>query len=104
MFFSVNIAGTSTAFFQKLPTVRVEFRVGDQVISQPVSASYGFNSITRDVTLEFDPEVSNQVKENTITLQLTEKPEAPSIKLFVLDSETGVSIFQPTDIPVDIAF
>ena len=102
LFFSVNIGGVSQALFQEAPSVRVELREGSKIISQPVSSSYGFNPVTRDVVLEFDPTETSKMTENTITLHIIDKPASQSVKLFVLDAETGISFVKPLDIDVDL--
>ena len=40
--------------------------------------------------------------ENTITLHIIDKPASQSVKLFVLDAETGISFVKPLDIDVDL--
>jgi len=102
LFFSVNIEGVSQTMFQVAPCVRVELREGDKIVSQPVSASYGFNQVTRNVKLEFDPKESSKLIRNTVMLQITEVPTAKSIKLFILDAETGVNLEKPLEVEVDM--
>jgi len=101
-FFSVNIEGVSQALFEDAPNIRVELREGSKIISQPVSASYGFNPVTRDVALEFNPEEQSKLQENTVTLHITEQLAVKSVKLFVLDAETGISLVEPVEIEVDL--
>ena len=98
----MNIEGVSQTMFQVAPCVRVELREGDKIVSQPVSASYGFNQVTRNVKLEFDPKESSKLIRNTVMLQITEVPTAKSIKLFILDAETGVNLEKPLEVEVDM--
>lgn len=104
LFFSVNVEGASTTLFQSPPRVRAEMRVGEQIISLPVSASYGFNDATRDVALEYTAQGSLQLKSNTVMLQITETPQASTVTLYLLDSETGISLITPIEIPIELLF
>jgi hypothetical protein len=101
-FFTVTVEGQSADMFAAAPRLRAELRVGEQVISVPVAAGYGFNDVTRDVNMEFDPETSGQLRSNAITLQITNGPEAGSATLHILD-EFGASLYQ-TSLPLAIAF
>src|SRR5258708_21912039 len=54
-FFSVQIAGTpnqASLFDFEPPKVRVEIRANKKCVSVPVSASYGFEDATGEVTLK----------------------------------------------------
>ena len=53
-FFSVQITGNQLGLFGSAPPkVRVEIRANKKSVSLPVSASYGFEDATGDVTLKF---------------------------------------------------
>jgi hypothetical protein len=101
-FFTVTISGVATDLFAGPPRLRTELRKGTQVISAPISASYGFNDVTRDVTMQLDENFSGQLIPNSITLQITDVPEEDNVSLYLLD-EFGASLYE-TSIPLEIAF
>jgi PglZ domain-containing protein len=104
-FFTVTVeAQTNTPdLFSVLPRVRVEMRAGSQAISVPVSASYGFNEVTRDVTMRYDENNPGHLASNAITLQITDVPELDSVTLYLLD-EVGASLCPEIKLPLEIAF
>lgn len=104
-FFTVTIeAKTNTPdLFAVLPRVRAEIRVGTHVISVPVSASFGFNEVTRDVTMQYDENDPSRLATNAITLQITDVPELDSVTLYLLD-EFGASLCSEIKLPIEIAF
>lgn len=101
-FFSVTVQGQATDLFAVPPRVRVELRVGSQIISVPIAASYGFNEVTREVTMAFEPEARGQLIPNTITLQITDVPDADKVKVYLLD-ELGASLCPEIEVPISIA-
>ncbi len=103
-FFTVTIeAQTNTPdLFSVLPHVRVEIRAGNQVISVPVSASYGFNEVTRDVTMKYDEANPGHLAPNAVTLQIIDVPGVGSVALYLLD-EAGASLCPEIKLPVEIA-
>jgi len=74
------------------PTIRVEVRAGEQPISVPVSASYGFQDAIRDVQLALDADAPQVVAKNTVTLMITETPAVDEVTIHLLDATTGVSL------------
>ncbi|MDP9363433.1 MAG: PglZ domain-containing protein [Chloroflexota bacterium] len=102
-FVSVEVAGAATGLFApSLPRVRIEVRIDGQPVSEPVSASYGFNEGTRDVELAFDPE-ERAVRTNTVTLMIGSGPSRGKASVHLLDSSTGLELASLGDIGVDIA-
>jgi hypothetical protein len=103
-FFSVTIKGGASDLFSMVapPRVRVELRAGSQIISVPIAASYGFNEVTRDVTMKFEPDVQGALAANTVTLQITDIPSSDTVTLFLLD-ELGASLCPETAIPINVA-
>lgn len=103
-FLSVTVEGHSKELLPlELPTVRVEVRAGDEPISVPVSASYGFQEVTKDVRLaasEADPQT---VAPNTITLMITETPPVHEVTIHLLDATTGVSLARLERVPFEIS-
>lgn len=102
-FFSVIVKGNAENLLAQPPRVRVELRAGAQVISQPVAASYGYHDATRDVKMEFEAGSQVSLAPNTITLQITDIPEASKVSLYLLD-EIGATLLEVAGIPIDIAF
>ncbi len=103
-FFSVTVKGGASDLFSMVapPRVRVELRAGAQIISTPIAASYGFNEITREVTMKFEPEAQGILAANTITLQITDIPSVDVVALFLLD-ELGASLCPEMTIPINVA-
>jgi len=104
-FVSVTIEGVSTQLLPlEAPTVRVEVRSGDQPISVPVSASYGFGEITRDVELALEEGGPPQaVVKNTVTLMITEEPDVEKVTVHLLDATTGIGLARLEGVPFAIA-
>jgi hypothetical protein len=104
-FVSVTIEGRSEELLPvEPPAVRVEVRAGEQTISVPVSAGYGFHDPTRDVQLELDPDESRTIARNTVTLMITETPAVEEATLHLLDATSGVSLSRLESIPLAITF
>lgn len=101
-FFSVTVKGKATDLFAMPPKVRVELHVGSQIYSVPIAATYGFNEDTREVTMAYQTDVQGQLAPNTITLQITEVPQAEKVKLLLLD-ELGASLCPEIEIPISIS-
>ncbi len=94
-FFSVQIGGTGTSLFEpEPPKVRVEVRSKGKSISLPVSASYGFEEATGDVTLKFAEEDNRKIEPNTVTLMVTLDEANPpkTVSLYLLDATTGAEL------------
>jgi len=92
-FLSVTIEGRSKELLPiEPPTIRVEVRAGEQPISVPVSASYGFQDAIRDVQLALDADAPQVVAKNTVTLMITETPAVDEVTIHLLDATTGVSL------------
>jgi len=69
----VQVSGTSEGLLSvEPPRVRVELRAKGRVISRAVSASYGFEESTGDVTLRQDEADARKIAPNTITLHVIE--------------------------------
>jgi hypothetical protein len=103
-FVSVTVEGSSAELLPvEPPTVRVEVRAGEQAISAPVSASYGFQEATRDVRLALETAVPPTVAGNTITLMITDTPAADEVTVHLLDATTGISLARLEHVPFSIA-
>ncbi len=103
-FFSVQITGEVHELFDiPLPHVRVELRARGKTISRTVSASYGFEEATGDVTLRYDEVNTKQIAPNTVTLMVTEEPVQKTVSLHLLDAATGVELSRIEKIDVAIS-
>jgi hypothetical protein len=103
-FLSVTVEARSEELLPvEPPAVRVEVRAGDQPISVPVSASYGFEEATKDVQLALDAEDPRNVAKNTVTLMITETPPVETVTVHLLDATTGVSLMRRDRVPFSIS-
>ena len=94
-FFSVQITGVGTGLFEmEPPKVRVELRSKGKPVSSPVSASYGFEEATGDVTLKLSDNDNRQIEPNTVTVMVTLEDEAlpKTVSLVLLDATTGAEL------------
>lgn len=102
-FLSVTVTGRTQELLPiELPVVRVEVRAGEQPISAPVSASYGFQEATKDVQLALESDEPRLIAPNTVTLMITETPDVDRMTVYLLDAATGVSLARLEDVPFAI--
>lgn len=103
-FLSVTVEGRSEELLPlEPPLVRVEVRAGDQPISTPVSATYGYQEATRDIQLVADEASPQVIVKNTITLMITtETPPVDQVTVHLLDATTGVSLERVQNVPFAI--
>jgi hypothetical protein len=105
-FFSVQITGVGTGLFElEAPKVRVELRSKGKSVSTPVSASYGFEEATGDVTLKFAEDDNRKIEPNTVTLMvsLDEANPPKSVSLYLLDATTGAELSNLDKIEVAVS-
>lgn len=104
-FVSVTIGGRSAQLLPiQPPVVRVEVRAGEQPVSVPVSAKYGFQEATKDVQLVLEEGGPPQaIAENTITLMITEELDIKEVTVHLLDATTGISLERLEHVPVTIS-
>ncbi|MGH9428051.1 MAG: PglZ domain-containing protein, partial [Terriglobia bacterium] len=103
-FFSVQITGSQSSLFGfELPKVRVEIRANKKCVSRPVSASYGFQDATGEVTLKLTESDPQKLEPNTVTVMLTEEPTQKAVGLYLLDATTGIELASLDKIEVAIA-
>jgi hypothetical protein len=91
----VQITGVGTGLFElEPPKVRVELRSKGKAVSSPVSASYGFEEATGDVTLKTADNGSKQIEPNTVTVMVTLDEDSPpkTVSLVLLDATTGAEL------------
>jgi hypothetical protein len=88
----VQIKGAAPGLFEPtLPKVRIEVRAGGEVLSTPVSASYGFEDATGDVQLR-TVEGDRSVDANTVTLLIKEDAPRGSASVHLIDAVSGVEL------------
>ncbi len=103
-FFSVQIDGMSTSLFElELPKVRVEIRVRGKCISQPVSASYGFEDATGEVHLKMMEHDPRRIAMNTVAVMLLEEITEKTVSVSLLDATSGAELTRLDKIEVAIA-
>jgi len=103
-FFSVQITGFNPGLFDmEPPRIRLELRAKGKVVSRAVSASYGFEVATGDVTLRNEEADSKRVASNTVTLMVTEELNQKSVGLCLLDAATGAELARLDRIEVTIS-
>jgi hypothetical protein len=91
----VRVTGVGTGLFElEPPKVRVELRSKGKPVSSPVSASYGFEEATGDVTLKLSDNDGKQIEPNTVTVMVTleEEPRPKTVSLVLLDATTGAEL------------
>jgi hypothetical protein len=104
-FFSIQVIETAIGLFDFMPPkVRVEIRSGSQVLSTPVSASYGFSDATGDVQLKISQMDPKTTEPNTITLMITkEQNKKINVTIYLFDANTGDELAQLENIEMAIA-
>ena len=102
-FISVTVSGRSSGLLPAdAPPIRVEVRAGRQILSTPVSASYGFHEETRNITLRTREDIPQEIDPCTITLMLEDIPNVDTVTMYLLDASTGRALAQLEHIPLEI--
>ena len=105
-FFSVQIAANqsqSSLFGFEPPKVRIELRANKKCVSLPVSASYGFEDATGELTLKVAENNPKRIEPNTVTLMLTEEIAQKTVGVYLLDATTGLELAAPLTVEVAIS-
>ena len=105
-FFSIQIAGhqrASSLFGFEPPRVRIELRANKKCVSLPVSASYGFQDATGEVTLKSAEADPKRIEPNTVTVMLAEEIAQKTVSICLLDATTGAELGAPLTLEVAIA-
>ncbi len=105
-FFSVQIAGSqseSSLFGFEPPKVRIELRANRKPISTPVSASYGFEDATGEVSLRISESDKKRIEPNTVTVVLSEEITQKTVGVYLLDATTGAELTAPVMVDVAIS-
>jgi len=102
--YSVEITGRATGLFELVPPkVRLEVRNGQQVISMPVSASYGLEEATGDVQLKRDENDLHAIEPDTIALVITEPAQKATVSIHLSDATSGIELVSIDKIEMTIA-
>lgn len=101
-FFSVQIQGNVVGLFDAYPIVRVEIRVGTNVTSTTVSATYGLSEATGEIKLKSQEIDSRKIEPNTVAIMLTSDITNKKATVQLIDVETE-RVLKQFDIPVEIA-
>jgi hypothetical protein len=105
-FFSVRIAGAhseSTLFGWEPPKVRVEVRANKKCVSKPVSASYGFEDATGEVTLKVAEQDAKRIEPNTVKVMLAEEIAPKTVSVVLLEAATGAELARLDKLEVAIS-
>lgn len=101
---SIQINGRALGLFELVPPkVRVEIQSGQQIISLPVSASYGFEEATGDIQLRRVDNEPQTIEANTITLLITDPVPKASVTMRLLDVISGVELARVDKVEMAIA-
>jgi PglZ domain len=103
-FFSVLVQGMATTVFSlQPPKVRIEIRAKKEVISKPVSASYGFEEATGDVQLRSLANKPQEIEANTIALMIETELSKSTVSIHLLDAITSTELARISGVDLDIA-
>lgn len=92
-FFSTKVAGRIKGISLPLPpSVRVELREDGNVISKPVSASYGFEDATGDVQMRLGEKDPLALEPNTVTLMIIKDPSQKKLRIRLMDPVANVEL------------
>lgn len=105
-FFSVQVGGTqsqASIFGFQPPKVRVELRANKKCVSTPVSASYGFEDATGEVSLKASAQEPKRIEPNTVTLMIVEDVSQKTVGIVLVDAATGAELQKHDGIEVAIS-
>ena len=83
--------------------MRVEVRAKNDVLSQPVAASYGYVEATGDVELRVTVGSEQLIDPNTVTLMLMAADFKGKVSVHLLDAVTGRELALLPEIDMSIA-
>jgi hypothetical protein len=94
-FVSVQVRGLASGMFSlEAPTVRLEIRAGRDVLSRPVSASYGFDEATGAVKLKLSTAKHTEIEPDTVALMFTGDVTPRTVRIHLLDARSGAELAQ----------
>ena len=99
----MQVGGQAKGLFAPtLPRVRVEARMGDEVVGEGAQATYGFADTTRDIELQLTADDERTIETNTIFLLMREDVPRGVASVVLVDAVTGVILQRLDDIEVNI--
>lgn len=105
-FISVQVVGTQSRdvlFGFEPPTLRGEIRANRRWVSNPISASYGFEDATGEVRLALSETDRRRTEPNSVTLMLSEELPLKTVTICLLDAVTGAELYDPSTLEVAIS-
>lgn len=103
-FFSIQVSGAATGLFElEAPKVRLEIRAKGKVISNPVSASYGYENATGEVALKVSEADPRKIEPNTITMMIVEEISQKTVAVYLIDANSGAELKSLDKIEVAIS-
>jgi hypothetical protein len=103
-FFSVQIIGKSKTLLRPMPQkVRVEVRTRRELLSMPVSSSYGFDEATGDVQLRVADENPQILEPNTVTVMITQPQPQQTVSVVLLDAVSGMKLEDLDEVQMTIS-
>jgi hypothetical protein len=103
-FLSVTVGGRVTGLFDLAPPrVRVEVRGAGGSLSTLVSASYGLQEGTGDVTLRPEQQDPKSIDPLAVALMINGEPADAAVSVCLLDAETGAELARLSDVPLEIS-
>ena len=92
-FFSVQVSGAATGLFElEPPKVRLEIRAKGKVVSNPVSASYGYENATGEVALKVSEADPRKIEPNTVTMMIVEEISQKTVGVYLIDANSGAEL------------
>jgi hypothetical protein len=82
----------------------VEIYAKGRCVSQPVSASYGFEDATGEVHLRVLAGDSKAIEPNTVTVMLVDEIGEKTVRVHLLDATSGAELARLDRIEVALAF
>jgi len=71
--------------------VRVEIRSGKEIISTPRFATYGLNTVTQEIQLQFSEHDETELEPSTVMIEIEpERVHGDTVAIYLLDARTGV--------------
>jgi PglZ domain len=92
-FFSSTIGGKAIGMFELVPPrIRVEIRARNKSVSQPVTASYGFQEATGEIELRRKTDAPNELEPDTVALRIIGDIDQKTVSVLLIDSKTDQTL------------
>lgn len=102
---SLTIGGHRSSLFSvEAPPVRVEIRSGKEVVSTPRFATYGLNTVTQEIQLQFSEHDETELESSTVMIEIEpERVHGDTVAIYLLDARTGRVLKQLDAVEAHIA-